>query len=205
LTAATRLTRFDIETPMKTRQKTLSGIKLMMLGFMLVPTTVSAEENPWTTSRMGPEESRNMSSDRNTWRDGTLDQSEDAVENSKYPPLDEDKALNIGVYSAPPVPQPSLSTPAQTSEDTSSTQQTYGGYPPVDYNRQYNYGNYPGYGYSTGPGYYGGAPWSGGMPGSGVGGYWPGSGYRGGGFPFGSRSGGFPFGDMPFWGGSGFW
>jgi hypothetical protein len=158
--------------------------------------STASAENPWhEDSRVTIDEELVSQPEEHRWSE--QQEKEKAFDESKYPPLDEDKTLGITMRSYPvPEAEPETTPPALTPEEYV--------YPDMQYGNQ-AYRN-PGYGYQGYPGGYGYGGYSGYNPG-GYGQRWPGSGR--GGFPFGGNSwGGMPFGMgdnwMPF-GSPGYW
>jgi len=165
-----------------------------MPGLSILP---ASGQNPWLQGDKPLLDDRSLeSSEDNTWRDKAVSQPENAIDESKYPPMDENETLGTGRLGYPAVDQTLLDTaPVTGSSDFQYPDaQAYRKKPVYPGNRQRDmsgyYGNrqYPQYrpGYQSGyPGFQRG--------------YWPGNGTMGG-FPFGGGSGsGYPFG-----GGSGF-
>ena len=173
--------------------------------------------NPWLEPRVGPAESRQMSTDQNTWSDSTGSKTDDA-DSSKFPPMDEDAALGLEPAQMPAtaaIPDSPASIEPSVGAGAPSYPPTTGGFgqrpvypaPNAGYSGQYR--KYPGTRY---PKYRKGS--SRGWPGN-SGGFWPGSsggfwpGNSGGSWPGSSggfwpgypSGGGFPFGGsnwMPF-------
>jgi hypothetical protein len=208
---------------------------VMLIAVQVLLINSSSAENPWTEGdRSLVDEGNPASSDRNSWikKDSSL--SVDGIDESKYPPLDEDMTLGTGIFGGSAAENSFASEPSSSSSDTIQyyDPQSLGSIPVYPGSSQGNAGNYynnnqippirnryqpayrPGYGAGYGSGYrpgYGAGYGSGYRPGYGAG---YGSGYRPGysgmsGFPFGSGNSGFPFGGsngsgFPFGGGNGF-
>jgi hypothetical protein len=191
--------------------KTISYFKAPLVFILLTATPglsilPASGQNPWLESDKPLHDDSSLdSSEDNTWRDKAVSQPENAIDVSKYPPMDENETLGTDRFGHPAVGKTLFNSSSVT--DSSDFQypdaQAYGQVPVYPVNRQRNvpgyYGNrqYPQYrpGYQSGyPGYQRG--------------YWPGNRNMGG-FPFGGGSGsGFPFGGgngwMPF-SNTGFW
>ena len=175
-------------------------------------------ENPWVEGGRPLIDEVNVDkTDENTWSE--KQKLEGAIDESKYPPLEEDKTLGTGFYddrtknlsikdapSASTVdsyqsfdPQSLGEIPVYPGSNQRSLQGQYGNIP----QQRYRQGYQQGYQQRYQPGYQSG--------------YWPGNSGMGGypfggnstyGFPFGGNSGSFPFGMGNGWmpnSGSGFW
>jgi len=203
------------------------AIMVFIVLQMLVGMSISSAsaQNPWFESNQPLiDEGNQPISERNSWSGAKGVQSADAIDESKYPPLEEDETLGTGFYSAPAEDLPAKSTPSSPAGESykSYSQQSLGEIPVYPGTHQggfqSQYGNRPYSGYNQGfqPGYPSG-PWPGnnGMSG------FPFGGNSSNGLPFGGNSygNGFPFGGnsygngMPFgmgngWmpnSGTGFW
>ncbi|MCK5360709.1 MAG: hypothetical protein KAJ95_08780 [Gammaproteobacteria bacterium] len=165
-------------------------------------------QNPWQSgSRPLIDEGSQISTKRNTWQDKTQSATADEFDESKYPPLDENRTLGTGEFDELTKNPGSAFTSGPSSLDTLQQfdPQSLGEVPTYPgSSRSYSGSNYD---YYQNPGlsnrYQSGA-WSGnrGMNNSPFGG-----GY-GNGFPFGGNGSGFPFGGsngsaFPFSGGNG--
>ena len=169
-------------------------------------------QNPWLEeSKPLIDESDEAKIDVNSWSEKR--KLEGSIDESKYPPLEEDETLGTGFYDDRTVDKPLKDAPPASTADAYSDQsfdsQSLGEVPvyPGSNQRSFpdQYGNVPQPRYRQGyqPGY---------QPG-----YWPGNGGMGGfpfggnsayGLPFGGNSSGFPFGMGNGWmpnPGSGFW
>ena len=191
-----------------------------MPGLSILP---ASGQNPWLEGDKPLLDDRSLdSSEDHTWRDKAASKPDNAIDESKYPPMDENETLGTDRFGYPAVDQtlPDPSPVTGSSDFQYPDAQAYRKKPVYPDNRQRDmsgyYGNrqYPQYrpGYQSGyPGYQSGYPGY-------QRGFWPGNGGRGGfpfgggsgsGFPFGGDSGsGFPFGGdsgsgFPFGGGSG--
>ena len=191
-------------------------LKLLVLAFLYSVSGVSSAvdgNNPWNEPRVGPADSRQMSSDKNTWSESS--EGVDSADSSKYPPMDEDATLGIeptqhtvpaAVTESPVSITPSAGTDTPTYAPATGT---YGQMPDnYGYAAPYSgssgqYRNYPDNRYqryrngNTGGMWPGGSSgmWpgnSGGMWPGGSNGMWPGS--SGGMWPGNSGGSGFPFG-----------
>lgn len=196
---------------------------IVLIGLLLVPALLinsASAQNPWFEgSRPLIDEGNQVSNDKNLWSEKQKAQSADAIDESKYPPLEEDKTLGMGIYgqpeaemtkAAPSLPESSQSidrqSPGETPVYPGSSQRSMPGH--------YNNRAYPSYRQGYRPGYQSGYwPGNGGMGGSPFGGNsgngFPFGGNSGNAFPFGGNSGnGFPFGMGNGWmpnSGTGFW
>ena len=163
-------------------------------GFSILP---ASGQNPWLEGDKPLHDDRSLDlSEDHTWRDKAVSKPDNAIDESKYPPMDENETLGTDRFGYPAVVQtlPDPSPVTGSSDFQYPDAQAYRKKPVYPDNRQRNmsgyYENrqYPQYrpGYQSGyPGFQRG--------------YWPGNGTMGG-FPFGGGSGsGYPFG-----GGSGF-
>jgi uncharacterized membrane protein YgcG len=183
-----------------------------MPGFSILP---ASGQNPWLESDKPLLDDRSLdSSEDNTWRDKTVSQPDNAIDESKYPPMDENETLGTDRFGYPAVDQTLLdSSPVTGSSDFQ--------YPDAQAYRKKQYPDaqayrkkpvYPDSRQRNMPGYYGNRQYPQYRPGYQSGypdfqrGYGPGNGNMGG-FPFGGGSGsGFPFGGgsgSPFGGGPG--
>ena len=197
------------------------GVKAVVLVLILAPGLSiypASGENPWIDgSRPLIDEGNVANTDENTWSE--KQKLEGAIDESKYPPLEEDKTLGTGFYDDRTVDLSPKDVPSTSTADSypSFDPQSLGEVPAYPGSNQgsmpgqYGYNPQPRYrqGYQQGyqqryqPGYQSG--------------YWPGNrgmgGFPFGGnsandFPFGGNSGGFPFGMGNGWmpnSGSGFW
>ena len=181
-----------------------------MPGLSILP---ASGQNPWLgdDKPLIDDRSQDLSED-NTWRGKADSQSENAIDESKYPPMDENETLGTDRFGYPAEDLTSLDTsPVTGSSDFQYPDtRTYGQMPVYPGSRQRDmsgyYGNrqYPQYRPGYQPGYQRGY-----RPGNGTMGGFPFGGGSGSGFPLGGGSGsGFPFGGgndwMPF-SNSGFW
>jgi len=203
---------------------------VMLIAVQVLLINSSSAENPWTEGdRSLVDEGNPASSDRNSWikKDSSL--SVDGVDESKYPPLEEDKVLGTGIYGDSATDNSFAIEPGSSSTDAFQyyDPQSLGSMPVYPGSSQGNAGNYysnnqmppirnryqpayrPGYGSGYGSGYRRPGYGSRYRPGySGMSGFPFGSGNSG--FPFsGSNGSGFPFGGgngsgFPFGGGNGF-
>lgn len=197
--------------------------KLAIMALLVLPGLIissASAQNPWFEgTRPLIDDGDNILSEKNSWSDTKRLNSPDAIDESKYPPLEEDKTLGTGSYGEPLVDlAPSRDTvPASKDPYQFYDPKALGEVPVYPGSSQQNhagqYGNLPGpqyrQGYQQGyqhgyqPGYQ-----SGFWPGSsGMGGF-PFGGNSGNGFPFGGNNSGFPFGGGNSWmpySGSGFW
>ncbi|MFW2438036.1 MAG: hypothetical protein ACN4GR_01545 [Arenicellales bacterium] len=168
-----------------------------MPGFSILP---ASGQNPWLESDKPLIDDRGLDlSKENSWREKADSQPEDAIDESKYPPMDENETLGTDRFGYPAVDQALQdSKPVTGSSDFQYPDaQPYRKKPIYPGNRQqsmpgyYENRQYPQYR----PGYQSGYPGD-------QRGFWPGNGGMRG-FPFGGGSGsGFPFGGgndwMPF-------
>lgn len=173
--------------------KAMIMIALPFACQMALVKTASAE-NPWTaSSRPLIEEGNQLSTKRNTWQDKSLSQDVSEYDESKYPPLEEDKTLGTGVYGVP-IEDSALDTmPSYSSSDKLQRfdPQSLGDIP------NYPGNSYQGYSDRNIPNYR--TP---GQMNNNQSGFWPGNrgmnsmpfgGGSGSGFPFPGGSSGFPF------------
>jgi hypothetical protein len=170
-------------------------ISVMLLsGFSILP---ASGQNPWLESDKPLIDDRNQdSSEDNTWRDKVVSEPDNEINESKYPPLDEDETLGTGQFG--------YSAEDMTSQDSSSV--TGGSdlrYPDAQaFGQQMPF--YPGNRQQNRYGYYGNQQFPYSRPGyrSAYPGYrrdyWPGSGGVGG-FPFGGGNEWMPFSYPGFW------
>lgn len=170
-------------------------ISVMMLsGFSILP---ASGQNPWIESDNSLiDDSSQDTSEDNTWRDKPVPEPENSINESKYPPLDEDETLGTGYFG--------YSAEEMTPQDSSSVTggsvvrypdaQAYGQQMPV----------YPGSRQQNWDGYYGDQQFPYSRPGYRPAypgyrrGYWPGNGSAGG-FPFGGGNDWMPFSYPGFW------
>ena len=201
----------------------------VLFGLLLVPAlsiNSASAQNPWFEgSRPLIDEGNQVSSDKNLWSEKQKAQSADAIDESKYPPLEEDKTLGMGLYGQPEaeltkvapssLPESSQSidpqSPGEVPVYPGSSQRSMPGHYSNRAYPSYRPGYQPGYqsGYQSGyqPGYQPGYQ-SGSWPGDGGMGGFPFGGNSANGFPFGGNSNGLPFGMGNGWmpnSGTGFW
>jgi len=163
---------------------------IVLFGLLLVPVlsiNSASAQNPWFEgSRPLIDEGNQVSSDKNLWSEKQKAQSADAIDESKYPPLEEDKTLGMGIYGQPEAELTKMAPSSLPESPQSIDPRSLGETPVYPRSSQrsmpghYNNRAYPSYRQGYRPGYQSG--------------YWPGNGGMGG-FPFGGNSGnGFPFG-----------
>lgn len=195
------------------------GVKAVLLALISVSglsVYPASGQNPWLEeSKPLIDESDDSKIDVNSWSE--KHKLEGSIDESKYPPLEEDKTLGTGFYDDRTVDKPLKDAPPASTADPYSYQsfdsQSLGEVPvyPGSNQRSFpdQYGNVtqPRYRQGYQPGY---------QPGY-QSGYWPGNsgmsgfpfgGNSANGLPFGSNSSGFPFGMGNGWmpnPGSGFW
>jgi len=196
----------------------------MMIAVQVLLVNASSAENPWTEGdRPLIDEGNQASTDRNTWIKKNNSLNVDGIDESKYPPLEEDKVLGTGIYSESAADNSFGMEPGSSSIDTiqyydpqslgqmpvypDSSQGDTGSYysnnriPPIRnrYEPSYRPGYRSGYGSGYGSGYRPGYSGMSGFPfGSGNGGF-PFGGSNGSGFPFGGGNGFMPFSNSGFW------
>ena len=190
--------------PVTTYRAPLFLIMIMVVsGFSILP---ASGQNPWhEESKPLIDDVTQDPSEENSWRGNTDTSSKGVIDESKYPPFDEDKTLGTNLPVVPPdgVTTQYASPPTAQNTFRYPESQAYGQMPVYPGSNQRNmsgyYGNsqYPQYrpGYQSGyPGYqrrYG--------PGYGSMGGFPFGGGNGSGFPFGGGNGWSPFSNSGFW------
>ena len=193
---------------------------VMLISVQVLLINSSSAENPWTEGdRSLVDEGNPASSDRNSWikKDSSL--SVDGIDESKYPPLEEDKVLGTGIYGDSATDNSFAIEPGSSSTDTFQyyDPQSLGSIPVYPGSSQGNAGNYysnnqmppvrnryqpayrPGYGSGYGSGYRPGYSGMSGFPFGGGNSGFPFGGSNGSGFPFGGGNGFMPFSNSGFW------
>jgi len=185
----------------------------------LILSTSALAQNPWHSgSRPLIDEGSQLSTKRNTWQDKTQSATENEVDESKYPPLDEDRTLGTGEFDELAKdlnsdlssgssslnnlqrfdPQILGEVPTYPGSNRGYSGSNYGHYQNPGLNSRHQSGAWPGNrgmnNMPFGGGYGNGLPFGGGNSTG-----FPFGGSNGSGFPLGGNNGWMPFSNSGFW------